>query len=366
VTITLKAAVYKVMPEAYAAATGDGSLPTSVRSLYYQVRPRIQALTSATLEYAYFGQDILVTYERDVESLPALYREPRGELHEPHDGESVRLGTREVDAYVPPDWTFNKVLYVEKEGLWPVIENARLGDRFDLAIIMGAGHPTEACRALLENAAEEVRLFVLHDADPAGYDIGRVLGEATWRMPDHDVEIIDLGLVVSDAIANGLPRERFSRKKAMSEVLIPRLTDTERHWFRPEIKTNAPCIRVELNAFTGPDLIAFIERRLADHGATGKVVPPLDVVRARADAELRVRVLNAIEARIREILRPDDLAVEIAAGMGVATTPEDIAALLHESPLWSWRTAVAEHVRDSVPDVAQRAADELRARRGVG
>jgi len=30
-----------------------------------------------------------------------------------------------------------------------------------------------------------VKIFALHDADPAGYNIGRTLGEATDRMPHH-------------------------------------------------------------------------------------------------------------------------------------------------------------------------------------
>ena len=38
-----------------------------------------------------------------------------------------------------------------------------------------------------------MKIFALHDADPAAYNIGRIVGEATDRMPHHSVDVIDLG-----------------------------------------------------------------------------------------------------------------------------------------------------------------------------
>jgi hypothetical protein len=43
-------------------------------------------------------------------------------------------------------------------------------------------------------------VFVQHDGDLSGYDIGRTLGEPTERMPDHDIEVIEIGLTVQQAI----------------------------------------------------------------------------------------------------------------------------------------------------------------------
>ena len=57
-----------------------------------------------------------------------------------------------------------------------------------------------------------MKLFVLHDADINGYDIARTLGEATKRMPDHNIEVIDLGLTVPQAIERDLETEEFVRK----------------------------------------------------------------------------------------------------------------------------------------------------------
>ena len=110
---SIKEAVYEVLQEAKAAA-GD---VVAARTLYYKVRPLIQQYTDAELDYRYFSQTLLPEYERTIAPLHGLYYEARGELHHPHDGVVIPLGTREVDAYTPPPWQFDKVLYIEKTGL---------------------------------------------------------------------------------------------------------------------------------------------------------------------------------------------------------------------------------------------------------
>src|SRR5215213_7244751 len=62
---SLVEAVFTVMEEAVDKATGSGSLPTSVRNLYYQVRPLIQRYTSKELRYEYFSQDLLPRYQEE-------------------------------------------------------------------------------------------------------------------------------------------------------------------------------------------------------------------------------------------------------------------------------------------------------------
>lgn len=117
-------------------------------------------------------------------------------LYEPHTGKAVPLGTREVKSYRFPDWLFNKILYVEKKGLLPILQAAKLAERYDLAIVAGEGYASEAVRLLFDTASKEqgAQLFVLHDADPHGYNIARTLREETRRMPGYQVEVIDLEL----------------------------------------------------------------------------------------------------------------------------------------------------------------------------
>ena len=47
-----------------------------------------------------------------------MYREPRGSIYHPHRRETITLGTLTVDEYERPEWNYNKVVYIEKEGLY--------------------------------------------------------------------------------------------------------------------------------------------------------------------------------------------------------------------------------------------------------
>ena len=234
--ITKKDAVFAVIPEAIRLQRGGTDLPFSAHSLFYKIRPLVlQLLPGETLTASYCEQTLIPAYEREHGPIAGMYREPRGELHEPHDPDGhrvVALGTREVETYIPPEWTFDKVLVVEKAGLWPVLEAARLADRYDLAVITSEGFAAEACRTLLASLhGRDMTIFVLHDADHPGYNIARTLGEETARMPDHHVEVIDLGLTVDDAIELGMDAEPYTRESALPARLVPRLTEAAREWF---------------------------------------------------------------------------------------------------------------------------------------
>jgi len=172
-----KDAVFQVLPKAIANATGDGQYPVSARNLYYQVRPLLQDYTDRELDYNYFSQSLLVQYQEQHGSTQGLYYDPRGVLYEPHTGKAVPLGTREVESYQFPDWLFNKILYVEKKGLLPILQAAKLAERYDMAIVAGEGYASEAGRLLFDTASKNqgYQLFVLHDADPHGYNICRPL-----------------------------------------------------------------------------------------------------------------------------------------------------------------------------------------------
>ena len=277
---SLVEAVFAVMEEAVDKATGGGSLPTSVRNLYYQVRPLIQRYTSKELRYEYFSQDLLPRYQEEHGPIPDLYYDPRGVLYEAHTGKAVPLGTREVEEYRFPAWLFDKILYIEKKGLWPVLQAARIAERYDMAVVAAEGYATEAARILFEHAEQDrdYQLFVLHDADPHGYNIARTLREETRRMPGHSVDVVDLGLKLEEALDMGLQTEEFTRKKELPERLLPRLTETEWAYFEgvPTGPKSWICERVELNAMTSLQLVEYIERKLKENDVRGKVIPPGD------------------------------------------------------------------------------------------
>ena len=214
--------------------------------------------------------------------LPGLYREARGILVLP-SGETIHLGTREVEAFDIPDYEFDKVLFVEKMGLEGQLAEFHLGQRFDMAIVFSKGYSVTACRNLLTRiAARAIDIFVLHDADLDGYGIKRTLCEATKRMPDHSIEVEDLGLTVPQAISLGLETEAVIRKKAIPKD--QELDDLARDWFTgtpfkgPKGEDWFHATRCELNAFSAPELAAFIEGQLLAHDVVPKLVPPSDVL----------------------------------------------------------------------------------------
>ena len=346
---SIKDAVFEVMPEAKEAA---GAV-VDARTLYYKVRPRIQKFTDKELNYSYFSQTLLPEYERTVAALPGLYYEARGALHHPHDGVVIRLGTREVAAYIPPSWQFDKVLYVEKEGLEGQLAPYRLGQRYDMAIIYGKGYAVTACRDLLALfEIRDMKIFVLHDADIDGYGIARTLGEATRRMPDHSVDVIDLGLTVPQAY--GLETERFTRRKELPADL--ELDDAARGWFTGTPipgrygKFHYECTRCELNAFSADGLVEFIEAGLQSHGATTKLVPPAEVLAANAAVIRDGALTELVTEEVAGMVDIDAVVHQLIADhpdlAGVDETR--VRDTFTSDPTLSWRSAAQQLVQEDI------------------
>ena len=59
---------------------------------------------------------IITDYEAECGEISGMYREPRGSIYHPYRDEDIALGTLTVEEYERPIWTFNKLLYIEKEG----------------------------------------------------------------------------------------------------------------------------------------------------------------------------------------------------------------------------------------------------------
>jgi hypothetical protein len=147
-----------------------------------------------------------------------------------------------------------------------------------MAIIYGRGYSATACRNLLARSdIRDMQLFVLHDADRDGYNIARTLGEATRRMPDHNVNVIDLGLTVPQAIAEGLETETWIRKVALPNTL--QLDDEALEWFTgEEIEDKSgrfECTRCELNAFSATDWPSSSKRGWPPSGSPRRSCHPL-------------------------------------------------------------------------------------------
>ena len=166
---TIKEAAYAVMPEAYRKA-GGGRYAVNARQLMYAATPAIQEQTGQPLNDAYFTQTLLPDY---ISAHPAetadwdVVYDARGHLSEPHTGTHINLGTLGVRKYLsgmkgepdlsiePPEFSadfptsgpknrFGSVLYIEKEGFLPLLEQAKFAERYDLAIMSSKGMGTTA------------------------------------------------------------------------------------------------------------------------------------------------------------------------------------------------------------------------------
>jgi hypothetical protein len=360
-TTNRKEAVFAVLPEAWRHATGDGQYRVSARFLYYPVRKLIQALTVKALDYDYFSQTLLIEYQRQGGVLRGLYYDPRGVLYEPHTGVAVPLGTQEVEGYVFPSWLYDKILYVEKKGVWPILQTAQLAERYDMAVVAGEGYATEAIRVLFDQAARhrDYQLFVLHDADPDGYNIARTLREETDRMPGYVVDVIDLGLRWEDAMALGLETEEFERRRALPEGLV--LSPEAQRAFTGRLlsrdygqRPRWLCHRVELNAFSAPQLVAYIAQRLEDTGVRGKIIPPDTHLADVAHRLYGSAVDGQIEGIVAELLQVDRLTRRLRTHFTEAADLSEarpwIEEVLTAHPTHWWRDALGNKVDDLVWD----------------
>jgi len=317
----LNAACFEVMGDAAVHVSGNNTLPYSARRLFYAVRDMIKEYTANEFSqdngYQYFQSTILQDYQREYGKLKGLYYDPRGRLHEPHDGRTVDVGTREVESYAFPKHVFNKLLYVEKKGQFPLIEEARLMERYDMAVMTGEGYATEAARTLLSVAEsnERMQVFVLHDADKDGYNIARKVRDATARMPDYSVDVIDLGLTVTQALGMGLKPEEHTRKKEMDVDLADELLwgepdafehfEGNREYVYKDGKQKSiwkRCKRFELDKMTAPQAVALIEEGLSKAGVFGKVIPPAEELPALAENLYRSEVDKWVEAELERML----------------------------------------------------------------
>jgi hypothetical protein len=100
--------------------------------------------------------------------------------------------------------------------------------------------------------------------------------------------------------------------------------------------------RVELNAMPSDVFIAFLERKLAEHGVE-KVIPDDAVLERHARQVLTRELANRELARIMPAMEADATAMALPADLG-----ERVKAALAASPGLSWDLAVAYLARRSL------------------
>jgi hypothetical protein len=336
---TTKDVAYDVMRRAYLDASTGGTLPANARQIYYAARGEILERTGKTsLDSQYFCQTLLVDYVRENRVDWDLVWDDRGHFTEPHTKHTFGLGTIAVREYLAsigaptfrepsfgsgtvathgPDGRFGAVLFIEKEGFMPLFERVRLAEQHDIAIMSTKGMSVTAARSLIDVMCGRYRIpvFVLHDFDVSGFSIfGTLRGNTDRYTFKNAIKVVDLGLRIADISALSLESESVSLGNASHSKIRQRLQRNGATKAEIEFLLNGQ--RVELNAMNSGQLVAFVKRKLGEHGGK-KVIP----TRARLAAAYRLavrseRLRKIVEAALAETIAddipvPDDLAEQV-------------------------------------------------------
>ncbi|MDR3566331.1 MAG: hypothetical protein P4N59_33560 [Negativicutes bacterium] len=278
------------LPEAVSKASGQGVYKFSQRQLYYAIRPYVITQLDKQPDYNYFCR-VITEYEAENGNIPAMYRDPRGVLYHPHLKEEIPIGTISVENYERPEWTFNKILYSEKEGFFTILKDAKFPERFDCALLTSKGYASRAVKDLFDflgDTDEEILFFCIHDADAAGTKIYETLQEGTMARPGRRVRVVNLGLEPEEALAMGLEVETAERAIGRRPV-AGYLADEWREWLQDN--------RVELNAMTSPQFLEWLEVKISAHGVR-KVVPDNQVMRKTLQEEVIALTAQQVQEQI--------------------------------------------------------------------
>ena len=201
------------------------------------------------------------------------------------------------------------------------------------------GFSTRAARDLIDKLVEHdepVEVFCAHDADASGTMIYQTLQEETKARGARNIRIINLGLepwVARDDMGLEVETlEQPKRRKPVAEYVHEYDDDTDwEDWLQTH--------RIELNAMTTPQLIDWLDEKMAEFG-DGKLIPPDDVL----EQELAERIESKVRAAITErILREARLDEQVATAIANIKTPngkklrQDTAKLFKQHPDLEWR-----------------------------
>lgn len=358
-SVSLREIAFSIIESAYNEASTNGKYYANARQIMYKARPMILNRYDKTLSDnfdVYFTQTLLKDYLEAYEPFWKIVWDARGHFAEPHTGERIGLGGIEVEDYIKgwhnnitkfrpsvnrdiktagPANRYTNVLFIEKEGFTEILQDAGFQERYDMALMSTKGVPVKAACDLLyrmKKSFSDIKIFVLHDFDLAGFKIRRTLQNGVRLSIGTDV--IDIGFRIQDI--EGIESESVEYKQTANPSHYLRqcgatpdeinfLVSAGRSYY-----SGYAGRRVELNAMSSEQLIKWLDMKLKQHGAT-KYIPEADAIKK---AYNRARYLIEIDKRIDEIRIDQDNK----------ETPPDlikkIEAKLIEDPLLSWDKAL--------------------------
>jgi len=341
-----------ILPAGYLHASGNGEYTVSNRNFYYAVREQLQQATGRPLTQKYFCNTLLRRY---MNQNPETYSwkvtaDARGTFIIPNTAAETRIpcGTLQIDGHMDEagkeidsfdvvielekQWPslaggqrYQAVLYIEKEGFDPMLTEARIAERFDLAILSGKGQSVKADRKLVDHVCRVnggVPLYIVHDFDKSGFEISqRLTTVSDWAEETdtvlyrfkNEINVTDLGLRLADAEKYELLSEEVEFEGHFASDSI--CSEAEKAFLRSGR-------RVELNAFTAPQFIEWIEDKLTEQGLNMRLIPDDEIL---AKAYRRAMITARLNAAIDEALEE---AKQEAKG---ATVPKSLKRQLRKA-----------------------------------
>jgi hypothetical protein len=349
--LCIKDAAYAVMERTYRQASAQGRYPANARQIMYAARPAVLELTGGQSwkNSGYFTQELLPDFLEEHHELTASWDvvfDDRGHMMEPHTRYRIGLGTLAGRGYIQgwhadvptdigsielahdcptrgPANRFRFALFIEKEGFTPLLEASRIAERYGIAVMSTKGMSVTAARKLVEELSRRgVTTLVCHDFDKSGFEILHTLRTDTrryrFRIPP---KVIDLGLRLADVQAMALQSEPV----AYGSSVDPRLKLDEcganeeecQFLVRRDASGGWTGQRVELNAMTSDQFIAWLEEKLGEAGVQKLVPDQATLENAYRRAVRQKRVQEAVEEALsyiddeEAIPLPDDLEARV-------------------------------------------------------
>jgi hypothetical protein len=363
--VSQKDIVFANMEAVVAEVGGNGEDDFGQRQILYRVRKIVKDEIGETLSTPNFNK-IMTQYENEHGEIDGMYREPRGSLSHPHSGDVIPLGTRTVENYERPPWEFNNILFIEKEGFSDAARRRGWDKRHDCLIMSSKGFSTRAAKDLVDKIAahdEPVTVVLAHDADAAGTLIYQTFVEETAARGARKIRVINLGLEPWEAIELDLDPEEFEETETKSGKVLRRpVADYVRKRDKKHpneapggiswedwLQTN----RVELNAFTTPELMAWLDRKLAEHGAV-KLIPPGKVIAGEFEDKLAAVVRAAVIERILRDAKSEQQVTKALRKIKRPTAPafiKGIKAMFAGDDKRPWRDFITYSIKALVKKV---------------
>lgn len=322
------------------------------RMLYYHVRELVKAAEAGEMEYSNFTR-MIDEYENVHGPLPGMVRDDRGSFYIPHQDrdKAMSLGQEMSEHCQLPEYTFNKVLYIEKEGFFHILIDEGWPERHDCCLLSSKGYASRAAKDLIDKIGvnREVIIFCMHDADASGTTIYQTLQGATIARGARNVEIVNIGLEPWEAVEMGLepePVERSTRKQPVADYVKERNDGYDwEEWLQEH--------RIELNAMTTVDVVDWLDGKMEEYD---RVIPPAAVIDSTLRDEVQENLTSKITARI---LKEQDLAGQVSREFErlkpvIQQKSEELVDSIEDEltadPVQSWRGPVKRAANEVTDD----------------